>query len=187
MKKSIFSGLFLLWALAQAAAVPEMYAIDPLRSFVLFKVRFLWATNINGCFCGGVSGKVSFDPAAPEKSIVELEIKTDTLDTGFAQWNNDIKSRHFLNVKEFPLIIFKSNSVQKVNDRQYTVTGELAFHGVRKPLAIQANLTGQRSGPKGESRSGADMHLTIKLSEFGVNYRSPALGDDVDLTVGVRK
>ncbi|HEX4201510.1 MAG TPA: YceI family protein, partial [Chthoniobacterales bacterium] len=173
MKKSIFSGLFLVWAVAQAAAVPETYGIDPMHSFVLFKVRFLWASNIYGCFCGGVSGKVSFDPAAPEKSTVELEIKTDTLDTGFAQWNNDIKSPNFLNVQRFPLITFKSNSVQKVNDRQYTVTGELTFHGVTKPLTIQANLTG-RKGPNGESRTGADMHLTIKLSEFGVNYRSPA-------------
>ena len=186
MKKSIFSGLLLVWAVAQAAAVPEIYAIDPIRSFVLFKVRFLWATDINGCFCGGVSGKVSFDPAAPEKSTIELEIKTDTLDTGFAQWNNDIKSSDFLNVNQFPLITFKSNSVRKVNDRQYSVTGELTFHGVTKPVTMQANLTG-RKGPKGESRIGADMHLTIKLSEFGVNYRSLALGDDVDLTVGVRK
>ena len=187
MKKSIFSGLFLVWAVAQAAAVPEMYGIDPMHSFVLFKVRFLWASNIYGCFCGGVSGKVSFDPAAPETSTVELEIKTDTLDTGFAQWNNDIKSSDFLNVKQFPLITFKSNSVQKVNDRQYTVRGELTFHGVTKPLTIQANLTGQRTGPKGESSTGADMRLTIRRSEFGVNYRSPTLGDDVDLTVGVRK
>jgi polyisoprenoid-binding protein YceI len=187
MKKSIFSGLFLLWAVTRVAAVPEMYAINPLHSFVLFKVRFLWATNFNGCFCGGVSGKVSFDPAAPEKSTVELEIKTDTLDTGFAQLNNDIKSSHFLNVNQFPLVTFKSNSVRRVSDRQYTVIGELTFHGVTKPLTIQANLTGQRKGPKGESITGADMHLTIRRSEFGLNYRSPALGDEVDLSVGVRK
>jgi polyisoprenoid-binding protein YceI len=164
-----------------------MYAINPLHSFVLFKVRFLWATNFNGCFCGGVSGEVSFDPAAPEKSTVELEIKTDTLDTGFAQLNNDIKSSHFLNVNQFPLVTFKSNSVRRVSDRQYTVIGELTFHGVTKPLTIQANLTGQRKGPKGESITGADMHLTIRRSEFGLNYRSPALGDEVDLSVGVRK
>jgi len=48
----------------------------------------------------GISRIVSFDPAAVEKSTVEFEAKTDTLDTGSAQRNNDIKSPNFLNVKQ---------------------------------------------------------------------------------------
>jgi polyisoprenoid-binding protein YceI len=120
MKKLIFSGLFLAWAVAQTAATPKTYEIDPMHSFVLFKDRLLWASEIDGCFCGGISGTVSFDPAAPEKSTVEFEVKTDTLDTGSAQRNNDIKSPDFLNVKNFPLITFKSKSVQKVNDSSTT-------------------------------------------------------------------
>jgi polyisoprenoid-binding protein YceI len=187
MKKSIFSGLFLAWVVAQAAAAPETYGIDPIHSFMLFKVRFLWASKIDGCFCGGISGTVSFDPAAPEKSTVEFEVKTDTLDTGFAQRNNDIKSPDFLNVKNFPLITFKSKSVQKVNDQQYKLTGDLTFHGVTKPLTIHANLISQGKGPNREMRTGADIHLMIKRSEFGVNYGLPALADEVDLTIGIRK
>jgi polyisoprenoid-binding protein YceI len=144
---------------------------------MLFKVRLLWASKIDGCFCGGISGTVSFDPAAPEKSTVEFEVKTDTLDTGFAQRNNDIKSPDFLNVKTFPLITFKSKSVQKVNDQQYNLTGDLTFHGVTKPLTIHANLISQGKGPNREMRAGADIHLMIKRSEFGVNYGLPALAD----------
>src|ERR1700741_819745 len=187
MKKSIFSGLFLAWALAQAAAAPETYEIAPIHSFMRFKDRFLWLGSIDGCFCGGISGIVSFDPAAPEKSTVGFEAKTDTLDTGSAQRNNDIKSPDFLNVKQFPLITFKSKSVQKVNDQQYNVTGDLTFHGVTKPLTIHANLISQGKGPDRGLRSGADIHLTIKRSEVGVNYGSPALADDGDLTIGDRK
>jgi polyisoprenoid-binding protein YceI len=132
MKKSIFSGFFLAWVVAQAAAAPETYGIDPIHSFMLFKDRFLWVGSIDGCFCGGISGMVSFDPAAPEKSTVKFEVKTDTLDTGSARRNNEIKSPDFLDVKQFPLITFKSKSVQKVNDLQYDATGDLTFHGVTK-------------------------------------------------------
>ena len=111
----------------------------------------------------------------------------DRLDTGSAQRNNDIKSPDFMNVKQFPLITFKSRSVQKVNDQQYNLTGDLTFHGVTKPLPIHANLIRQGKGPNREMRTGADIHLMIKRSEFGVNYGSPALADEVDLTIGVRK
>jgi hypothetical protein len=100
--------------------------------------------------------------------------------------NNDIKSPDFLNVKQFRLITFKSRSVQKVNDQQYTLTGDLTFHGVTKPLTLRANLIGQSKDSKGELHTGADIYLVIKRSEFGVTHDSPAVGDDILLTIRVR-
>jgi polyisoprenoid-binding protein YceI len=98
MKKSIFPALLLAWTITQAVAVPETYEINPENSSVLFKVRLLWTTNIEGCFCGGVSGRVSFDPDAPQKSTVKLEIKTETLNAGVPQLSNEIKGPAFLDV-----------------------------------------------------------------------------------------
>src|SRR6516164_521733 len=102
MKKTIFSVLLLARAVTQAAAASETYEINPENSSVLFKVRLVWTTNIEGCFCGGVSGRVSLDADAPQKSTVKLEIKTDTLDTGVTQLNNQIKGAAFLDVEKFP-------------------------------------------------------------------------------------
>jgi polyisoprenoid-binding protein YceI len=190
MNKSIFSALLVSWALARAAAAADTYEIDPVHSFVLFKVTHFGARYVYGRFTGGLSGMVSFDSAATDKSAVALEVKTDTLDTGFAQRDKDIKGPDFLNVKQFPTVSFKSKSVQKVTDQQYTVTGDLTFHGVTKPLTVQANIVGQGKDPKGELLIGAEVHFTLKRSEYGVNYGLPGVGDDVELTVavgGVRK
>jgi polyisoprenoid-binding protein YceI len=118
MKKAIFSALLLVRAVTQATAASETYEISPENSSVLFKVRLLWTTNIEGCFCGGVSGRVSIDPDAPQESTVKLEIKTDTLNTGVAQLNKEIKGPAFLDVEKFPLITFKNTSAQRVNDQQ---------------------------------------------------------------------
>ena len=152
---------------------------------MLFKVLRLGVSYVYGRFTGGVSGTVSFDSAAPDKSAVVLEVKTDTLDTGFAKRDNDIKGPDFLNVKQFPAVTFKSTSVQKVTDQQYSVTGDLTFHGVTKPLTVQANVVGQGKDPKGEMQAGLEIHFAVKRSEYGVNYGLPALGDDVELTVAV--
>jgi polyisoprenoid-binding protein YceI len=159
MNKSIFSALLVSWALARAAAAADTYEIDPVHSFVLFKVSHFGAGYVYGRFTGGLSGTMSIDSAAPDKLTVEVEVKTDTLDTGFAQRDKDIKSPDFLNVKQFPVVTFKSKSVQKVSDQQYTVTGDLTFHGATKPMTVQANITGQGKGPKGEVRTGAEIHL----------------------------
>ena len=186
MKKAVFSALLLLRAVTQATAASETYEISPENSSVLFKVRLLWTTNIEGCFCGGVSGRVSFDPDAPQKSTVKLEIKTETLNAGVSQMSNEIKGPAFLDVEKFPLIIFKSTSAQRVNDQQDNLTGELTFHGVTKPLTVRSNRVGQSKDSKGESQTGSDIDLVIKRSEFGIKGDVPAVGDEVFLTVRVR-
>jgi polyisoprenoid-binding protein YceI len=181
MKKVIFSALLVARVLTQAAAASETYEINPDNSSVLFKVRLLWTTNIEGCFCGGVSGRVSLDPDAPQKSIVRLEIKTGTLNTGVTSLNNQIKGANFLDVERFPLITFKNTSAQRVNDQQYNLTGDLTFHGVTKQLTLRSNLVGQSKGSEG-----SDIYLVIKRSEFGVKGDVGAVGDDIFLTIRVR-
>ena len=190
MKKSIITAVFLGCLVAHSTIAAETFQVDPNHSFVLFKVSHLGAGYVYGRFTDGVSGTISTDPAAPDKSEVALEVKTNTLDTGLAQRDKDIKSPDFLNAKQFPLITFKSTSVQKVSDQQYAVTGDLTFHGVTKPVTVQANITGQGKGAKGEMRTGAEVHFVVKRSEYDVKYGLPALGDDVQMTVaveGVRK
>jgi polyisoprenoid-binding protein YceI len=67
--------------------------------------------------------------------------------------------------------MFKSKSVQNVSDQQYTVTGDLTFHGVTKPLIVQANITGQGKDRKvkcapvrkfiAQSRGASTMRSTV--------------------------
>ena len=187
MKKSIFPALLLAWTITQAVAAQETYEINPENSCVLFKVRLLWTTNIEGCFCGDVSGRVSFDPGAPEKSTVKLEIKTETLNAGLPQLSFEIKGPAFLDVERFPLIIFKSTSAQMVNDQQYILIGDLTLHGVTKRLTVRSHSVGQSKDSKGESQTGSDICLVIKRSEFGIKGNVPAVGDEIFLTVRVRK
>jgi polyisoprenoid-binding protein YceI len=129
---------------------------------------------------------VSFDPDALQKSTVKLEIKTETLNAGVPQLSNEIKGPAFLDVEKFPLITFKSRSAQRANDRQYTLTGDLTFHGVTKPLTLRANRIGPSKDSKGQLQTGADIYLVIKRSEFGIKGDVPAVGDEIFLTVRVR-
>ena len=185
MKKSIISALVLGFLAAHSAVAAETFQVSPIESFVLFKVSRLGVSYVYGRFTGGVTGTITTDPAAPDKSTVDLEVKADTLDTGYAQRDKDIKSPDFLNTKQFPLVTFKSTSVQKLSDQLYSVTGDLTFHGVTKPVTVQANIIGQGKGPKGEVLAGVEVHFTVKRSEYGVKYGLPALGDDVEMTVAV--
>jgi polyisoprenoid-binding protein YceI len=83
MKKSIFPALLLAWTITRAVAVPESYEINAENSSVLFKARLLWTTNVEGCFCGSVSGRVSFDdPLSVVGHAQEIEPATTRIGHG---------------------------------------------------------------------------------------------------------
>ena len=89
-----------------------------------------------------------------------------------------------MNAKQFPLITLKSKSVQKVSDQQYTVTGDLTFQVVTKPVTVQPNITGQSKRPRGEVRTSAEVHCTVKRSER-CEVRVAGVGRRWELTVAV--
>jgi hypothetical protein len=76
--------------------------------------------------------------------------------------------------------------IERVSDKQYNLTGDLTFLGVTKQLTLRSNLIGQSKDSKGQSRTGSDIYLVIKRSEFGIKGDSPAVGDDIFLTIRVR-
>ena len=108
-------------ALAQftggAARAADKYALDPMHTFVVFKITDVGYAHVVGWFTA-VAGELTFDPADVTKSTLNVRIKTASIDTHFAQRNKDLMSPDFLNVAEFPEMTFKSTSVEKTGDNE---------------------------------------------------------------------
>ena len=176
----------LLSFLSAAAQAADTYQVDPVHSSVLFKIRHLNVADFYGRF-DDVSGTVSLDPAS---GSVNLEIKTDSIDTHNDKRNQDLKGPDFFNVKQFPTITFKSTKVENAGGDAYKVTGNFTLRGVTKPLTVEFKKTGEGKGMKDEYRAGGETQFTIKRSDFGMNYMQGVLGDEVTLIVsleGIRK
>jgi polyisoprenoid-binding protein YceI len=189
MKTSKLILVTLLSSLGVAAQAADTYQIDPVHSSVLFKVRHLNITDLYGRF-DDISGTVTLDPANAADDSLDLQIKTDSIDTHNDKRNQDLKSPDFLNAKQFPTITFKSTKVEKAGDDTYNVTGNLTFRGVTKPVSLQFKKTGEGKGMKDEYRAGGETQFTIKRSDFGMNFMQGVAGDDVTLIIsleGIKK
>ena len=67
-------------------------------------------------------------------------------------------------------------------DGRGTVTGDLTFHGVTKPVTLDAVFNGSGPGMMGAgTRMGFSGTGRIKRSEFGVTNAKQFAGDDIDL------
>jgi polyisoprenoid-binding protein YceI len=161
----------------------DTFKIDPVHSSIVFGILHLGVTDFYGRF-NDVSGKVVFDKEDPSKSSVELSIPVESIDTHNEKRDQHLKSPDFFNAKQFPMIVFKSKSVEASGDK-YKVTGELMLHGVTKPLALEFKRGADGKGMEGEIRGGGQAHFTFKRSDFGMDFMQGPLGDEVAIFVSL--
>ena len=166
------------------ARAADKYALDPMHTFVVFKISDLGYADVVGWFTA-VSGELTFDPADVSKSALNVTIKTTSIDTHFAQRNKDLMSPDFLNVAEFPEMKFKSTSIEKTGDKTGKVTGELTLLGVTKPVTMDVTFNKLAPNPFNNNKptAGFKAHTVIRRSDFGMKAEIPNIGDEVDISI----
>ena len=168
--------------LVQAA---DTYKLDPVHSFVIFKIKHMNSSNTYGRF-NEPTGTIVVDDANPAGSSVEVELKSDNVDTHEPKRDQHLKKADFFDAVQFPTITFKSKTVEKGKEEgALDITGDLTLHGVTKSIKVTFVKTGAMSDPKMGTHIGYEGTFTIKRSDYGMNFMPAMIGDDVQLTVAV--
>ncbi|MBI5625848.1 MAG: polyisoprenoid-binding protein [Nitrosomonadales bacterium] len=183
MNKNISSIIAI--ALASVIAAPvyaaESYTIDHTHTWPMFEVNHLGFSTQRGRF-NNTSGKITIDTAA-QKGSVDLVIGTDSLDMGFAKWDEHMKSEDFFNVKFFPMMRFTSNNLMFDGDRVVAAEGHFTLLGVTKPLTLTVSNFRCAPHPMNKKQTcGAEISATLKRSEFGMTKFVPAVSDEVKIS-----
>ncbi|HEY0793374.1 MAG TPA: YceI family protein, partial [Chthoniobacterales bacterium] len=170
------------------AARADTFVIDKAHSSVGFQVRHLFS-KVPGKFTD-FSGRITLDEAAPEKSGVEVSIKTASVDTSNQARDKDLRSDEFFAVEKFPEITFKSESVKSTGQNTADVTGKLTMHGVTRDVVLKAELLGKGPGMQGKIVSGWDATTTLKRTDFGLNWNkviegTQVVGEDVQVELHI--
>jgi len=178
MKRHTLSLVALLIIVAVATVGAADYKIDPVHSFVNFDISYGGFGRAYGNF-QSIEGDFSFDAANLAAASMEVVIKADTVWTGNSKRDDHLRSPDFFNVKQFPVITFKSRSFAKNGDA-YTVTGDLSMHGVTKEVTADFEVIGQIDGA-----IGGEATFKVKRSEFGMTFMLDRLGDEVTVRVAI--
>ena len=138
MKSRIIAAAILAMAFHSPVSANETYKFDQSRSKIGFSVhQFLGTTN--GKFTK-FDGKIDIDRDHPENSSVTARIDVRSIDTGIVKRDNHLRSAEFFNVEKYPEITFKSRSVKQAGAQAGDIVGDLAMHGVTKPITLHVKL-----------------------------------------------
>ena len=164
------------------SAQATQWKIDPMHSEADFAIKHMAISTVHGSF-HGLSGVITFDPADVAKSSVEATIPVDTVDTGVAARDNDLKSARFFDAAQFPTMTFKSTSVHKADDH-YDVAGNLTLHGVTKPVVLKLEELGKEETgmDKKSVHRGFTATTTINRQDFGLAFNGTLSSGDAVLS-----
>lgn len=165
-------------------ATAANYAVDGSHTFALFKVAHLGVGDTYGQF-RKIEGQFDL-----EAGKFEFTIRTASLDSNDEKRDEHLKGPDFFNIKQFPVITFKSSAVKPAGKDSYEVKGNLMIHGKSQEVTITVRKTGEGKDPWGNYRQGIAADFAIKRSAFGMNYMADLIGDEVKImfaSEGIKK
>ena len=146
------------------------WQLDPYHTQVEFSAKHLGMMTVRGYF-DEISTTADIDPAHPETASVEATISTASIRTNNGARDNDLRSSNFLEVEKYPVITFKSTSVEPAGTDRFTLTGDLTIKGNTRPVQLDVTRYGEFNdqGMMGH-RIAYGATTKINRKEFGLSF-----------------
>lgn len=150
-------GAALLPAFGHAAEFSQVQLDKSQISFVSHQMN----VPVEGTF-GRFNARLAFDPAKPETSHAWLEIDLASVDAGGPEANDEVKSKNWFDVRDYPKASFTSTAIKALGANRYAVIGKLTIKG--KTLEQSAPVTVTLNG----NQAVIDGAFTLKRLAYGI-------------------
>ncbi|MEO8041543.1 MAG: YceI family protein [Acidobacteriota bacterium] len=152
-------------ATAPATTKGESLAVTPDNSKVLFT-----ASKVTGKHDGGFNqftGSINLVNVKAEESSVKVDIDAGSIFTDTEDLTKHLKSGDFFDVEKFPKASFASTAIvadAAKGANNYTVTGDLELHGVKKSVTFPATII------VSANNVAVNAEFSINRKDFGIVY-----------------
>ncbi len=159
------------------------FAVESSHTRVQFAVSHMGFSTWYGDFTGA-TGTLNLDAKNVAASKVDITIPTASVSTTNATLDGELKSADWFDAAKYPTIRFVSTKVVKTAPNKAAITGDLTFHGVTKPVTLNATFVGSGDNPMSKKYTvGFDATATLKRSDYGVKTYVPMIGDETTLRI----
>ena len=165
---------------AQANPGVPVFEVTPVESKVSFDVEA--SVAIQGTF-DKWKATLTFASTDVSTGVLDIEIQADSVDTGSGMKNGKLKGKNFFDVKNNPLITFKSTKIVQTGPDAFEVDGDFTIRGVSKAEKLTLTVTGAGAG------SGTIQGtMAFDRKQYGMNSGIPfiKIADRVEVSVNLK-
>ena len=162
------------------------WVLDPTHSELGFKIKHLMISNVSGVFAD-FSASVETENDDFSTANITATIQAASVTTNNKQRDEHLQTGDFFEADNFPVISFRSTKIEKVDQDEFIVYGDLTMKGITKSIKLNVEFNGLAKDPWGSQRAGFNINPKLIRSEFGLNFNSVldtgglALSDEVKI------
>ena len=173
------ASLFAPLVRAQTPAGVPVFEVTPVESKVTFDVEA--SVAIEGKF-DKWKATLTYTSADISTGVLYIEIQADSVNTGSGMKDGKLKGKDFFDVKNNPLITFKSTKMAQTGPDTFDVDGNFTIRGVTKAEKLTLTVTGAGTGSgtiKGT--------MAFDRKQYGMNSGIPfiKIADRVEVSVNL--
>src|SRR4029077_10380914 len=171
--------VFCIFPSANRAQVP-VYEVTPEESSIKFGVDS--SVSIKGNF-EKWNASIEFSSRDVRSAVLDIEIEAGSVNTGSHMKDNKLKGKDFFNVKDSPLITFKSTKIVQTGPYTFDIEGNFTIRGVTK--AEKLTLT---SDSKGTPSGSLDGTMAFDRKDYGMTSGIPfiKISNRVEVNVSLK-
>jgi polyisoprenoid-binding protein YceI len=144
-------------ALAPAA---ELTSVQPERSALGFVFREM-GVAVDGRF-RTFSAQLDFDPQRPAAAKASVDLDLASIDAGSDEANDEVASKAWFDVKDYPHARFVSTAVRPLGGNRYEVSGKMSIKGRTQEVSAPFTFTPLPAG------GAFDGSFVIRRSDFAI-------------------
>jgi polyisoprenoid-binding protein YceI len=148
---------------------PGPWTIDPAHSAVSAVAQHLGISSVRGRFTE-FAGTIEIAPDDIGKSRVQAVIQASSIDTGNSMRDTHLRSADLLDVERHPEITYHSTGLSPAGADRWTVHGELALHGVVRPVDLDLAYLTTGPDPWGGTRAAFRATTELRREDFAISY-----------------
>jgi len=146
----------------------EKWTVDLSHSKIGFSVRHFGISETEGQF-KNVNATITAGEEDFSDAEVEIDIDTSSIDTNDAQRDGHLKSPDFFDTEKYPQILFKSNRIERINDTNFNLHGNLTIKETTKQVTFEMEFAGRvPKDPFGNTKAGLVIQGKINRKDFGL-------------------
>ncbi|MDH4231552.1 MAG: YceI family protein [Nitrospirota bacterium] len=162
------------------------WIVDSDHSVAAFSIRHMMIANVRGQF-NRITGTILYDPEDIRNASVDIVIDAGSIVTGIQKRDDHLRSPDFLDVNTYPVITFRSTSIESVEGGHARVTGDVTIHGLTRRITMEAEFAGPVRDPFGDGVSmGFTTSATLNREDFGITWNQPMEGGGIMIGKEVR-
>jgi len=165
------------------------WTVDLVHSNVDFSVKHMMISRVKGTF-HHFSANIEADPTDLTNANIEFTVDLSSIDTRNKDRDGHLLSADFFDVENHPNMTFRATNIEKKDDGEYEVTGDLTIRGTTRTETFEVEFEGLAKDPmSGAEKAGFSAEGKIKRSDYGLTWNAALetggvlVGDEVKISI----